>query len=47
MKITNLKVFVANPGRKVKWGTGWGKNTILVKIYTDDGIDGLGNLSKC
>ena len=42
MKITHLKVFVANPGRKVTWGTGWGKNTILVKIYTDEGIDGLG-----
>ena len=39
MKITNLRVFLANPGRKVSWGTGWGKNAILVKIYTDEGID--------
>ena len=42
MKITHLRVFVANPCRKVSWGTGWGKNTIVVKIYTDEGIDGLG-----
>jgi len=42
MRIAQLKVFVANPGRRVSWGTGWGKNTILVKVYTDDGVDGLG-----
>ena len=42
MKITHLNVFVANPGHKVSWGTGWGKNTILVKVYTDETIDGLG-----
>lgn len=42
MKITHLKVFVANPGKRVSYGTGWGKNTILVKVYTDDGIEGLG-----
>ncbi len=42
MRITHLNVFVVNPGRKVSWGTGWGKNTILVKVYTDKGIDGLG-----
>ena len=42
MRITHLKVFVANPGHKVSWGTGWGKNTVLVKVYTEAGIDGLG-----
>ena len=42
MKITHLKVFVANPGRRVSWGTGWGHNSVLVKIYTDEGIEGLG-----
>lgn len=42
MKITGLKVFVLNPGRKVPWGAGWGKNTILLKVYTDEGIEGLG-----
>ncbi|MEO7654047.1 MAG: mandelate racemase/muconate lactonizing enzyme family protein, partial [Bryobacteraceae bacterium] len=42
MKITRLKVFLINPGKHVSYGTGWGKNTILVKIYTDAGIEGLG-----
>lgn len=42
MKITHLQVFLVNPGRKVSYGTGWGKNTVLVKIYTDKGIDGVG-----
>ncbi len=42
MKITDVKVFVLNPGHKVSWGTGWGKNTILLKVYTDEGIEGLG-----
>ena len=44
MQITNVKVFVVNPGRKVSWGTGWSKNTVLVKVYTDEGIDGIGEL---
>ena len=42
MKITALKVFLINPGRKVSFGTGWGKNTVLVKVRTDEGIDGIG-----
>ncbi len=42
MKITHLNVFTVNPGRKVSWGTGWAKNTVLVKVYTDEGIEGLG-----
>ena len=42
MKITDLKVFHINPGKKVSFGTGWGKNFTLVKLYTDEGIDGVG-----
>jgi len=42
MKITHLKVFVLNPGRKSIRPGGWHKNTVLVKVYTDDGPDGLG-----
>ena len=42
MKITDAKVFVLNAGRKASWGTGWHKNTILLKVYTDEGIEGLG-----
>ena len=42
MKITHLKVFLPNPGNEVGWGTGWGKGLVLVKIYTDEGVDGLG-----
>ena len=42
MKITGLKIFLLNPGNRVSFGTGWGKNTILVKIHTDEGIHGVG-----
>lgn len=42
MKITHLNVFVLNHGRPASWGTGWHKNLILVKVYTDDGVDGVG-----
>lgn len=42
MKITHLKVFLLNSGQKVSFGTGWGKNWVLVKVYTDEGIDGVG-----
>lgn len=42
MKITHVRVFVLNPGRRTHWGTGWGKNFVLVKIYTDESVDGLG-----
>ena len=42
MKITGLRVFLINPARTVPFGTGWGKNTVLVKVYTDAGIDGVG-----
>ena len=42
MKITNLRVFHINPGKQVSFGTGWGKNYVLAKVYTDEGLDGIG-----
>ncbi len=42
MKITHVKVFHVNPGLHVSFGTGWSKNYVLVKVYTDEGIDGIG-----
>lgn len=42
MQITGLKVFLVNPGQRVSFGTGNGKNWIFVKLYTDAGIDGVG-----
>jgi galactonate dehydratase len=27
---------------RVSFGTGWGKNWIFVKVYTDDGVEGVG-----
>ncbi len=42
MKITRVKVFLVNPGKRVRYGTGWGKNLVIVKVYTDAGIDGVG-----
>jgi galactonate dehydratase len=42
MRITGLKVFLVNPGERVGYGTGYGKNWIFVKLYTDAGIDGVG-----
>jgi len=42
MKITGLKVFLVNPGEKVSYGTGWSKNLVIVKVYTDADIDGVG-----
>ena len=42
MKITKIKIFQINPGNKVSFGTGWGKNYIITKIYTDSGITGIG-----
>ena len=42
MKITGLKVFLVNPGLRVRYGTGWGKNLVIVKVYTDSGVDGVG-----
>ncbi|MBI4625653.1 MAG: mandelate racemase/muconate lactonizing enzyme family protein [Verrucomicrobia bacterium] len=42
MKITGVKVFLVNPGERVSYGTGWSKNLVLVKVYTDAGIEGVG-----
>lgn len=42
MKITGVKPFFVNPGGRLPWGTGNQKNYVLVKVYTDAGIDGLG-----
>ncbi len=42
MQVTHLKVFLPNKGSRVSWGTGRGKGLVLVKIYTDEGIDGVG-----
>jgi galactonate dehydratase len=44
MKITGLKTFLVNLGGRVDWGTGHNKNWFFVKIYTDEGIDGLGEV---
>jgi len=40
--ITDLKTFVVNPGNRVPFGSGWGKNWIFVKLYTDQGLEGVG-----
>lgn len=42
MKITGVQVFHINPRKKVSFGTGWGKNFVLVKVSTDEGIYGIG-----
>jgi galactonate dehydratase len=42
MRITSVKPFFVNPGGQVSWGTGNEKNYVFVKVYTDDGINGLG-----
>src|SRR5215207_4391924 len=48
MRITGLKVFLVNPGKRVTFGTGNGKNWIFVKLYTDAGVDGVGEaFSTC
>lgn len=42
MKIRSIDCHVLNPGRRVSWGTGWSKNTVIVQVHTDEGIDGIG-----
>lgn len=42
MKISKCRVFLINKGQKVAFGTGWGKNLVIIKIYTDEGLTGLG-----
>lgn len=42
MKISNLKLFFINSGKPAPFGTGWSANYLLVKVYTDEGIYGVG-----
>ncbi len=42
MKITAIKPILINPGHRVSWGTGHGKNWVLVQIETDEGLYGIG-----
>ncbi len=42
MKIKEIKVFLVNPGKRVSYGTGWSKNLVIVKVRTDEGLDGVG-----
>jgi L-alanine-DL-glutamate epimerase-like enolase superfamily enzyme len=42
MKITELQLFYINRGRRASFGTGWNVNYLLVKVYTDEGIYGVG-----
>ena len=42
MKITEIRTFFVNKGGTRPWGTGNNNNYVFVKVYTDGGIDGLG-----
>ena len=42
MKITEVKLFIVGQPHAVGWGSGQAHNRVLVKIYTDEGITGLG-----
>jgi len=42
MKITQVKITKVHTGKVVHWGTGYGPNWLFVKVYTDEGIQGLG-----
>ena len=43
MKITDLKLFLVSYGHQLDWGPeGYSPNYTFVKIYTDEGVDGLG-----
>lgn len=42
MKITGVRTVLVNPGQRVSWGTGHGKNWVFVKIETDAGPHGIG-----
>jgi len=44
MRITGVKSFLVNPGDRVDWGSGFGANWHFVKVYTDEGLDGLGEV---
>ena len=42
MKITGIKTFFVTRGRPQPWGTGNSNSYVFVKVYTDEGVDGLG-----
>ena len=42
MQITEVKLFIVGLPHTVGWGSGRANNRMLVKVYTDEGIDGLG-----
>ena len=42
MKITGIKTFFVDRGRPQPWGTGNSNSYVFVKVYTDEGVDGLG-----
>jgi galactonate dehydratase len=42
LKITEVKLFIVGQPHAVGWGSGQAHNRVLVKIYTDEGITGLG-----
>ena len=43
MKITDLKLFLVSCGHNRSWGPpGCSQNYVWVKVYTDEGIDGIG-----
>jgi galactonate dehydratase len=42
MKITDIQTFVVNRGEPHPWGTGNSPNWVFIKVYTDAGIEGLG-----
>ena len=42
MKITELRTFRVDRGRPQPWGTGNSNSFLFVKVYTDEGVEGLG-----
>ncbi len=42
MKISDIKVILVNEGTRSKYGSGWLPNYVFVKVYTDAGIEGVG-----
>ena len=42
MKIWDIKLYVLNELKKVFYVAGWSKNYNIVKIYTNEGIYGIG-----
>jgi galactonate dehydratase len=42
VKITDIVPILINTDGRVSWGTGFSKNWVLVKVVTDEGINGIG-----